>query len=152
MLINSGFKHYPETGQARETANTFVFEFPIKSPENSVVKTEMTALDQLEFWKMYKEAWCEHNPSCTIYVKEDEWLVVGAWVYENWEYIGGLSFLPDDGGVYVLAPYEEISEVRYDQLVQELPSVDWSYLSLFEQSDETEGAKELACSGGSCEL
>jgi ribonucleoside-diphosphate reductase alpha chain len=129
-----------------------VFEFPLEMTGKT--KKDFTAIDQLEHWKRYKTEWCDDrgNPSCTIYVKEHEWLEVGAWVYKNWDIVLGLSFLPDDGGVYQLAPYEEISKETYEQLVSDTTQIDWNKLIEFEREDNTQGAKEFACVGGSCEL
>ena len=98
--------------------------------------------------------WCDErgNPSCTVYVKESEWLQVGAWVYENWSLVGGLSFLPADGGVYQLAPYTAITKEEYEKLCNNFPTVDFSVLKIYEKVDTTVGAKEYACSAGQCEL
>lgn len=150
FLMDEGIPCEPEVGQTWENASTVIFSFPIAAPKDSVTVTQRCALEQLEYWKMFKEFWCDHNPSITIYVKEDEWLEVGAWVYKNWDYIGGLSFLPAAGGSYLLAPYEEITETSYKSLVR--PSVNWDKLKEYEHNDNTEGAKEFACVGGQCEL
>lgn len=152
LLIAEGVPYEPEVGQELETASTLVFSFPIKSPTGSTTKSQVTALQQLDFWKILKIHWCDHNPSATIYVKPHEWIEVGAWVYKNWEHIGGLSFLPDDGGVYQLAPYEEISTEKYAELMWNFPKLDFSKLSEYEKADQTEGSKEYACQGGVCEL
>lgn len=147
-----GVPCHPETGQTMEEASTYVFEFPIKSPKGSVFNADVTALEQLLQWKMFKTYWCEHNPSVTIYVKEHEWMEVGAWVYRNWDDIGGLSFLPADGGYYPLAPYEEISEEKYEELAAALPELRWGSLKEYEHEDTTIGASEYACTGGNCEV
>lgn len=110
------------------------------------------ASDQLEYWKRLKENYCEHNPSVTISVGEDEWLAVGDWVFKNWDIIGGLSFLPRSEHVYQLAPYEEITEDRYLELSKNFPVLDFSKLILYEREDTTTGAKEYACVGGVCEV
>lgn len=151
-LMTVGVPCNPEVGQTWENVITVVFDFPVKSPETSIFRDSRTALQQLEYWKLLKLNWCEHNPSCTIYIKEDEWLDVGAWVYRNWDIIGGLSFLPYDGGVYQLAPYEEITKEEYEKLVSEFPKLDFNELSKYEKSDQTQGSSEYACVGGSCEL
>ena len=130
---------------------TWVVAFPVKSPKRSVVRNEMTAIDQLEHYKKLQQYWCEHNASCTVYVKDEEWFQVGNWVYQNWEYINGVSFLPYDGGQYEQAPYEEISREQYDKLLIETKQIDYSQLSKFEKEDSTEGAKTLACNGDRCE-
>jgi ribonucleoside-diphosphate reductase alpha chain len=152
FLMSKGVPVSPEVGQTWENVNTVVFDFPIKSPEGSVFRNDRTAIEQLEYWKMLKLYWCEHNPSCTIYVKDDEWLEVGSWVYKNWDIIGGLSFLPYDGGSYQLAPYEEITKEQYEQMTKEFPQIDFEELSLFEHEDKTQGSSEYACTGGACEL
>jgi ribonucleoside-diphosphate reductase alpha chain len=108
FLRNEGVPHHPEVGQDKETANTWVFEFPVASPKDSVFDTP--ALEQLEYWRMFKVCWTDHNPSVTITIEEDEWLEVGAWVYRNWDIVGGLSFLPKSDNVYQLAPFQAISK------------------------------------------
>lgn len=152
LLINAGVPYNPEVGQELASANTLVFDFPQKAPEGAVFREDLDALDQLEYWKDVKTEWCDHNPSCTIYVKEHEWFEVGAWVYKNWDMIGGLSFLPYDGGVYELAPYEEITEEAYNSLMAQFPAIDWGLLTHLESTDSTEGAKTYACNGDKCEL
>lgn len=153
FLISKGVGHDIETGDNIHNPNTYVFNFPIKSPNDAICNKDVSALDQLRYWKMLKTKWCEHNPSATIFVNEDEWLEVGAWVYKYWDIIGGLSFLPKDTNIYPLAPYEEITEEEYNRLVQNFPEIDFNELDSFEDKDNTEGAREYACSGsGSCEL
>lgn len=152
FLINKGVKHSVETGQNVENPDTYVFDFPIKAPEHSIFNRDVSAIEQLEYWKMLKISWCEHNPSATIFVNEDEWLDVGAWVYKNWNVIGGLSFLPKDTNIYPLAPYEEIKEEEYLKLMSQFPEIDFKDLDIFEEKDNTIGAQEFACTGGSCEL
>ena len=112
----------------------------------------MTAIDQLEQYKKLQKNWCEHNASCTVYVKDDEWFEVGNWVYKNWSLINGVSFLPYDGGKYEQAPYEECSEKEYKELLAKLPKINYRDLSMYEKEDGTEGAKTWACSGDKCEL
>ena len=152
LLIESNIKYNPEVGTDMKSATTIVFDFYIKSPKFSATRDEMTALQQLEYWKMLKECWCEHNPSCTIYIKESEWISVAAWVYENWNNICGLSFLPYDSGAYQLAPYEEIDEETYNNLIGENAIINFNELSKYEKEDSTVGAKELACSAGGCNI
>ena len=150
FLIQAGVPYHPEVGQDRETANTFVFEFPIQSPHDSVFDTP--AIEQLDFWKMYKVCWSDHNPSVTIMVSEEEWLEVGAWVYRNWDIVGGLSFLPKYDNVYQLAPFEAITKEEYDERVSNMPDINFEDLNMLESSDETTGAQTLACVGGSCDV
>ena len=152
MLRDLGVPYHPEVGQNSETATTFVLEFPIKAPKSKVYKNDLTAIEQLEYWKMVKENYTEHNPSTTISVGEEEWLEVGNWVYKNWEMVGGLSFLPRSNHVYRLAPYEEITADQYEELVARFPQIDFSKLVLYEHEDATEVKKELACVAGTCEI
>ena len=116
------------------------------------MRNDLTALQQLEYWKMVKENFTEHNPSVTISVGNDEWLETANWLYKNWEILGGLSFLPRSEHVYQLAPYEEVSEERYKELMAKIPDVDFSHIVAYEEDDQTVGAKELACVGGVCEI
>jgi ribonucleoside-diphosphate reductase alpha chain len=152
MLKDQGVPAYPEVGQTVDTATTFVLEFPVKSPEGAIVKDDISALELLEHWKLLKENFTEHNPSATIYVSENEWIAVANWVYENWDIVGGLSFLPRNNHVYKLAPYEEIDEETYNKLSGIYENIDFSKLYLYEKKDETEGAKEYACTSGACEI
>lgn len=151
MLKDQGINYKPETGQS-DHITTYVVEFPVKAPYKSIVSQEMGAIMQLEYWKMVKLAFTEHNPSCTIYVKDNEWDIVKEWVWSNWDIVGGLSFLPRDSHVYPLAPYEEITEERYNELEKNMPKIDFSQLTKYEKDDNTEGAKELACSSGVCSV
>jgi ribonucleoside-diphosphate reductase alpha chain len=152
LLRDYGITCNPEVGEDWSDFNTLVFEFPVKTAGGSVTRNDTDVLEQLEYWKMFKTEWCDHNPSVTIYIKDNEWLKVGAWVYENWDFIGGISFLPHDGGTYELPPYEEIDEETYNKLASTFPQIDFSRLSEFEKEDATIGSQELACSGGACEL
>lgn len=138
--------------EIRHPEQTFVFSWPIKSPDVAITRDDVTAVEQLEHWLLYSEFWCEHNPSITVYVKDHEWLEVGAWVYKHFDRMVGVTFLPATDHVYKQAPYEEITQERYEALMKDMPeSIDWSLLSAYESSDMTEGAKELACVSGSCE-
>lgn len=152
LLRDTGIPYKPEVGQTADNATVFVLEFPRKSPDGAITTDEVGALQQLEYWRVVKENYTEHNPSCTIHVKDDEWLDVGAWVYKNWEVIGGLSFLPKDNHIYQLAPYEKIDKKTYQKLVRELPEIDFKKLEEYEQTDMTIGAKEAACVSGVCDI
>ena len=152
MLKDQKFPYKPEVGQVDGMATTYVLEFPVKAPEGAIFRDDLTAIEQLEYWKLVKTHFTEHNPSVTISVGEGEWLEVGNWLYKNWEIIGGLSFLPRTNHVYALAPYESISKERYEELVAKLPKIDFSEIVCYEETDETQGAKELSCVAGSCEL
>lgn len=133
--------------------STAVFSFPMKAPEGSVMRDDMTAIEQLELWKVYAEHWCEHKPSITVYVREHEWLEVGAWVYKHFDILSGVSFLPHSNHVYKQAPYQEITKEEYERLVEAMPkAIDWTKLSEYETSDMTTGSQELACVSGICEL
>jgi len=149
-MIEMGVPHNPEVGQTIQNVNTWVFEFPQKSSKYSVLVKDVDAISQLEYWLTIQQEWCEHKPSCTIYVDDHEWLDVGAWVYRNWEWISGISFLPKDNTVYSLLPYEEITKDKYNELDNSFPKLDFN--NIVESEDETIGAQEFACVSGSCEL
>jgi len=151
-MKDQGVPYHPEVGQSTETATTFVLDFPIESPKNAIVKDDISALDLLAEWKRLKVHFTEHNPSSTIYVGPEEWIETANFVYDNWDYVGGLSFLPRSDHVYQLAPYEEIDKVEYEKRVKEMGDVDFSKLLFYEKDDNTVGAKELACVGGVCEV
>lgn len=152
MLRDQGVPYQPEIGQALENATTYVLEFPVKSPEGSLYKDDITALDQLEHWKLVKKSYTEHNPSVTVSVGDDEWLEVANWIYKNWDIVGGLSFLPRDNHVYPLAPYEEITEAQYHELSRRVAHIDYSKIITYEKKDELDVKKELACVAGVCEI
>lgn len=152
MLKDQKMPYHPEVGQRIDSATTFVLEFPVKAPEKAIFRNDLSALDHLEYWKCVKENFTEHNPSVTISVGEDEWIRVAKWLYDNWNILGGLSFLPRTDHMYQLAPYEEISEERYHELVSSMPKIDFSQIIVYEKDDETLLVKELACAGGVCEV
>ena len=152
MLKKQGVPYHPEVGQSEMDATTFVLDFPVKAPTNAVCKDNLTALEQLEHWRLVKENYTEHNPSVTISVGEDEWLQVANWVYQHWDIIGGLSFLPRFDHVYQLAPYEAITEEEYNALLKRFEQLDFAQLFAYEHSDTTEVKRELACVGGACEI
>ena len=152
MLKDQGVPYQPEVGQPEESASTYVFEFPVKSPDGSLYKDDVSAIDQLEHWKLVKEYYTEHNPSVTVSVSDDEWIAVANWVYKNWDIVGGLSFLPRDNHVYQLAPYEAIDEQRYADLSKRLAHIDYSKIITYEKSDELDVKNELACVAGVCEI
>ena len=155
MMRDQGVPYYPEVGQSMEEANTFVLEFPIKAPDHSAdtrFKDDISALEQLEYWKRVKLNFTEHNPSATISVGASEWISVVDWIQKNWDIIGGLSFLPRSDHVYRLAPYEAITKEEYEARMARFPKVDYSKLIAYERQDETEMKKELACAGNACEV
>jgi ribonucleoside-triphosphate reductase len=132
---------------------TWVFSWPQKAPEGAVTRRDRTAVQQLEHWLTFVQHWCDHNQSVTINVKEEEWLDVAAFVYKHWDRMIGVTFLPESDHIYQQAPYEECTRDEYNALLEEIPeSVDWSLLSAYESSDQTESAKTLACVSGACEI
>jgi ribonucleoside-diphosphate reductase alpha chain len=152
LLCDSGVPFHPETGQDITTGSTMVFEFPYAAPKGAKTRHDISAIDQLEHWRVFKNFWCEHNQSITVYVTEDEWVEVGAWVYKNFDDLVGISFLPKSDHVYQLAPYEEIDYNTYRTLAAAFPKIDYSLLSKYELEDNTEGAKSYACVGDKCEI
>jgi len=150
FLKESGIPYEPDVMKPDATT---VFYFPIKAPKNAVVTKDITAIEHLEMWKTYREHWTEHNPSVTINIKEDEWLGVGAWVFENFDAVGGVSFLPASEHSYKQAPYQEITEEDYNEWVKKMPSnITWQMLTLYEKEDSTTGSQELSCTAGACEI
>lgn len=144
----------PWEADVMDPNNTVCFKYPIKAPEGAKVKSELSALEHLELWKTYQIFWCEHKPSVTITVKEHEWMSVGAWVYENFDWMSGISFLPDDGNhTYRQAPFTTCSKEEYEAMVAQMPEhIDWAYLAMFETEDATTSSQELACTAGGCEI
>jgi len=134
--------------------DTYVFSFPIKAPEGAIVRNDLTAIEHLNIWLVYQRAWCEHKPSITVSVKEDEWMEVGAWVYKNFDEVSGISFLPHSDHSYKQAPYQEVTKEEYDALVAKMPNeIRWEDLSFYETEDGTSINATLACSSdGNCEL
>ena len=144
---------FPNEPDVTKPDHTTVFSFPMKSPKDAVFRMDMSALEQLELWKTYQESWCEHKPSVTISVKEDEWVDVAAWVYENFDSISGISFLPFSEHVYRQAPYQDCTEEEYNEALEQMPkNVDWAELSKYESQDYTGSSQELACVAGGCEV
>ena len=152
MMKDQGVPYHPEVGQNHDDANTFVLEFPMKAPEDAICKDDITAIEQLEHWKVVKVNYTEHNPSVTISVGENEWIKVAHWLYQNWDIVGGLSFLPRSNHVYQLAPYEAIDEKTYKELTSKMPDFDFSKIVTYELRDETEVKRELACVSGVCDI
>lgn len=129
-----------------------VFEFPQRAPETASFRNDRTAIQQLEHWKLIQDHWCEHKPSVTIYVRENEWPTVGGWVWDHFDQMSGVSFLPHADHVYKQAPYEDLTEDEYAARVEAMPEIDWSRLSEYETEDHTTASHELACVAGQCEL
>ena len=132
---------------------TTVFSFPMKSPKGSRVRDELSAIDQLNIWLIYQEHWCEHKPSITVTVKENEWLDVGAFVFKHFDKMSGVSFLPHSDHVYQQAPYQECTKNEYNDMLSKMNTrINWSKLREYEMSDTTSGSQTMACSGDSCEI
>jgi ribonucleoside-diphosphate reductase alpha chain len=149
FLMEAGVPAEPD----QRNPSAVVFSFPQKSPSGSIVRSDLDALSFLETWKWYQENWCEHKPSVTISVKEDEWLDVASWCYRNFDLLSGVSFLPFDPTEYPQAPYQTLTEEQYNEWVQKMPkSIDWSKLAEYEREDNTTGSFELACVAGVCEI
>jgi len=134
--------------------DTYVFSFPVKAPEGAITRNDLTAIDHLNTWLVYQRAWCEHKPSITVSVKEEEWMEVGAWVYKHFDEVSGISFLPHSDHSYKQAPYQEVTETEYLELLAKMPSnIRWEDLSFYETEDGTSGTQTLACtSDGNCEI
>jgi hypothetical protein len=152
MLRDQGVPYHPEVGQNKDTANTYVLEFPVKAPDRSIFRNDITAIEQLEYWKMVKENYTEHNPSVTISIGENEWIAVANWLYNNWDIIGGLSFLPRDNHIYQLAPYEDTNEKTFKELAERLKHIDFAKIVTYEATDELDSKTELACASGVCSI
>ena len=150
MMQDAGF---PVEDDVMNPSNTSVFSFPMKVDNSAVFRTEKSAIEQLELWLTYQKHWCEHKPSVTISVKEDEWFEGGAWVYKHFDYMSGVSFLPFSDHTYKQAPYQDIQKEEYEVLLSKMPKeVDWKKLAEYEKSDMTIASQELACSAGFCEI
>ena len=158
LLKSQGVPMFPEVGQEdfeAQDVKTWVARFPIKSPEGSMTREDEDSFEQMERYLTIMKGWCKergHNQSATIYVKDGDWDKVGEWVWDNFDNIVGLSFLPYDGGNYKLAPYEEITKDEYEDAIQDFPIIDYTRLSDFEKFDQGQGSSELACTGGACEI
>lgn len=150
FLKDSGIPNEP---CVMRPGDTTVFSYPTKAPEGAIVQENLSALEHLEIWRVYRNHWTEHNPSVTISVGEDEWIEVAAWVYKNWDDVAGISFLPRTDHVYKQAPYQAVSKEEYEELLSKMPkTIHWSLLSHYEVEDNTEGSQTLACSAGACEV
>ena len=150
FMKDVGIPAEPDLGKPNTTT---VFSFPTKSPYRAVTRTEMTAIDQLQYWLVFQRHWCEHKPSVTISVKESEWMEVGAWVYKNFDEVSGISFLPFSEHTYQQAPYQDINEEQYNTFLEKMPNyINWSLLKEYEKEDTTIGSKEFACTADSCEI
>ena len=142
----------PNEPDVMKPDSTTVFSFPMKAPDGATTRNDLSAVDQLRMWQAFQKHWCEHKPSVTISVRENEWLHVGAWVYENFDDISGISFLPHSDHTYAQAPYQDVEYDEYTALLDKMPDIDWNLLTSYEKDDTTSGAKELACTAGACEV
>lgn len=150
FMIEQGIPNEPDV---MKPDSTTVFSFPMKSPDGAITRNDMTAIEQLELWLIYQRYWCEHKPSVTVTVRDHEWLEVGAWVYNYFDEVSGVSFLPHSDHTYQQAPYQEVSEREYLAALELMPErIDWSKLSEYETEDTSKGTSTFACVGGSCEI
>ena len=150
FLMSEGIPAEPDVMKPESTT---VFSFPMASPRGAVTRTILSAIEQLELWLTYQRYWCEHKPSVTISVREDEWMDVGAWVYRHFDEVSGISFLPFSDHTYKQAPYQDCTEDEYDAMIIQMPrSVNWAKLQEFEKEDTTTGGRELACTADACEI
>jgi ribonucleoside-triphosphate reductase len=147
FLIDQGVPHERDYVDK----SLFVFSFP-KDNGNGMTKDDLSTIEQLENWLFWKKTWCEHNPSCTIFVGPDEWMAAGEWVLRNWDFVGGLSFLPRNDHVYQQAPNEALTKEQFEGFASKFPEVRWERLPLYETEDRTTLSQEFACVAGACEL
>ena len=146
-------KGFPNEPDVMKPDHVTVFSFPVRSPLGCVTRNDMTALEQLELWLVYQRDWCEHKPSVTITVREEEWPVVGGWVYDHFDEISGISFLPHSDHSYRQAPYQECTVAEYNKMLKQMPvNIDWNDLGEYEKEDNTSGSQTMACVGGACEI
>jgi ribonucleoside-diphosphate reductase alpha chain len=150
FMIDQGIPNEP---CVMKPDSTVVFSFPVKSPEQAVTRNDMTAVEQLELWLTYQRHWCEHKPSVTISVRDAEWMAVGAFVYEHFDEMSGVSFLPHSDHTYQQAPYQDCTKEEYEEMLAKMPSsINWEDLNDYENEDNTVSMQTMACSGDSCEI
>jgi ribonucleoside-triphosphate reductase len=150
FMKDQGIPNEPEVFKPDQTT---VFSFPVKAPEGSITRNQLDAIDQLELWLTYQRHWCEHKPSITVTVRDEEWMEVGAWVYSHFDEVSGVSFLPHSDHTYKQAPYQEVDQDTYEQLKSKMPEkIDWSKLSDYEKEDTTASSQTFACTGDVCEI
>ncbi len=142
----------PHERDAMKPDTTTVFSFPVKAPAGAVLRQDVSALEHLDLWAIYRTFWTDHNPSITVNVRDEEWVAVGSWVYKNWDRIGGVSFLPYTEHTYAQAPYTDCDERTYESTRAAMPAIRWADLAFYEQVDTTTGSQELACTAGACEI
>ena len=148
-MIEQGIPNEPCVNKPKDTT---VFSFPFKSPDGCVTRNDMSAIDQLTMWLIYQQEWCEHKPSCTVTVRDNEWVEVAAFVYKYFDEMSGVSFLPHFDHVYQQAPYQECTKKEYDEMKRTQKNINWKKLSEYEGEDTTSGSQTLACSGDVCEV
>lgn len=149
LMIAEGIPNEPDLAAPNDAV---VFSFPRKAPAGSMLRKDLTAIQHLEIWKAVQENWCEHNPSITVNIRENEWLEVADWVWKNFDKICGVSFLPYDDHTYQQAPYQEITKEKYEELIAQMPEINFERLAEFEQEDQTTGQQQYACTGDVCSL
>ena len=150
FMTDAGF---PVEDELLKPDSMSVFSFPMQAPDNALTRYGLTAIEHMKIWKIYSEHWCEHKPSITVSVREEEWMDVGAFVYANFESMSGVSFLPMSEHAYKQAPYQACSKEEYEKLLQKMPKeVNWKELSNYEKEDNTHGTQTLNCSGDICEI
>lgn len=150
FMVDQGIPNEPDVMKPDQTT---VFSFPMKSPGNCIDRNAMTAIEQLDMWMIYAREWCEHKPSVTISVRDSEWMDVGAWVWKNFDYCSGISFLPHSDHTYQQAPYQDCTGSEYDEMLAKMPPrINWSELANYESEDNTTGTQELSCTAGVCEV
>ena len=150
FMIAAGIPHEPEVNKPDQTT---VFYFPIESPEGSLFRDEISPRYHLDLWEVYNRVWAEHQVSITVSVPESKWVDTAGWVFDNFDSLSGVSFLPEDLGTYKQAPYQTLTEEEYNYWLTKMPeSIDWHQLALFEREDATTGSRELACHAGACEI
>ena len=150
FMTEAGF---PVEDENKKPETTAVFSFPVKAPKGAITRHDMTAIEHLEIWRIYAEHWCEHKPSITVSVKENEWLEVGAFVYKHFDHMSGVSFLPMSEHIYEQAPYQDCTKTEYEKLLNSMPrSIDWKKLGDYERDDNTLSSQTLNCVGDFCEV
>ena len=154
MLFRSVDSGFPVEDDVMKPDHTYVFSFPVATSDDAVYRKDLSAIEQLETWLVYYREWCEHKPSITVTVREDEWVEVGAWVWKHFDEMSGVSFLPMSDHVYKQAPYQDCTKDEYETLYAKMPkNVDWAKLADYEKIDHTIGSQEMACSAsGGCEI
>jgi ribonucleoside-diphosphate reductase alpha chain len=143
----------PVEDDNKKPETTAVFSFPVKAPTGAITRHNLSALDHLRIWQVYAEYWCEHKPSITVSVREEEWLEVGAFVFKHFSTMSGVSFLPMSEHIYEQAPYQDCTKMEYAALLKRMPSsIDWKRLGEYEREDNTHGSQTLNCTGDFCEI